>query len=90
MQLVGATNTYIRLPFICEGFLAGTIGASIAILVLFGAKAFLWPKLLFALPWLRLDAAAVNTPQLAMQLLLVGAAVGVVASWISVGRYLRT
>lgn len=89
MQLVGATNTYIRLPFICEGLLAGVFGASIAMLVLVLARAVLWPKLLFALPWLQLDAASINTLQLAMQLLLVGGAIGVIASWISVGRYLR-
>ena len=31
MQLVGATNTYIRLPFICEGLLDGVIGALLAV-----------------------------------------------------------
>ncbi len=31
MQLVGATNTYIRLPFICEGLLDGIVGALVAV-----------------------------------------------------------
>ena len=33
MQLVGATNTYIRLPFICEGLLDGLIGALVALAI---------------------------------------------------------
>ena len=39
MQLVGATNTYIRMPFICEGLIDGVFGSGIAVLVLAGARA---------------------------------------------------
>ena len=53
MQLVGATNTYIRLPFICEGLLDGLIGALVAVALLAVARATLWPRLL--------DAAAVGS-----------------------------
>ena len=49
MQLVGATNTYIRLPFICEGLLDGIIGALLAVGLLAIARATLWPRLLEAL-----------------------------------------
>ena len=90
MQLVGATNMYIRLPFICEGLLAGVFGALIAVVVLAVSKYELWPKLLLALPWVQLNAGVVNLPVLIAQLVLVGGAIGVVASWISVGRHLRT
>jgi len=90
MQLVGATNMYIRLPFICEGLLAGVFGALIAVVVLAISKYELWPKLLLALPWVQLNAGSVDLPVLVAQLVLVGGAIGVVASWISVGRHLRT
>jgi cell division transport system permease protein len=90
MQLVGATNAYIRLPFIAEGFLDGIAGALVAVILLGIAKAELFPKLAAALPFVQLNASAVDPVRLALELLLVGAAVGVVASWISVGRYLRT
>jgi cell division transport system permease protein len=83
MQLVGATNTYIRLPFICEGLL-------VALALLAGARAALWPRLLEALPWVQLTAMPVDARILAAQLILTGVAIGVLASWISVGRYLRT
>ena len=90
MQLVGATNTYIRLPFICEGLVAGIIGALVAVGLLAAARATLWPRLLEALPWAQLRAIPVDPRVLAGELLLVGAAIGIVASWISVGRHLRT
>lgn len=90
MQLVGATNTYIRLPFICEGLLDGVIGALAALALLAVARAALWPRLLEALPWVGLTAMPVDARILAAQLILAGAAIGALASWISVGRYLRT
>ncbi len=90
MQLVGATNLYIRIPFICEGLLDGLVGALFAVAILAIARATLWPKLLEALPWLALNAVAVDPLVLVAELFLVGGAVGVVASWISVGRHLRT
>lgn len=90
MQLVGATNTYIRLPFICEGLLDGVVGALFAIAVLAGAHAMLWPRLLEALPWIQLNVTTVNAGALIGELVLVGGAIGAIASWISVGRHLRT
>jgi len=90
MQLVGATSTYIRLPFICEGLLDGLIGALLAIALLAIARAALWPRLLEALPWAQLTIAPLDARLLSLELLAVGAAIGGVASWISVGRHLRT
>jgi cell division transport system permease protein len=90
MQLVGATNMYIRLPFICEGLLDGVLGAAVAIGILAVARASLVPKLAAALPWVQLNVVQIDISSLVLQLVLVGGAVGIVASWISVGRYLRT
>jgi cell division transport system permease protein len=90
MQLVGATGTYIRLPFICEGLLDGVVGALIAVALLAIARAALWPRLLEALPWVQLTAMPLDPRLLIAELVAVGAAIGVVASWISVGRHLRT
>lgn len=90
MQLVGATNMYIRLPFICEGLLDGLVGALLAVALLAAGRASLVPKLVAALPFLQLNAVKVDVLSLAPDLLAVGCAVGLIASWISVGRYLRT
>jgi cell division transport system permease protein len=90
MQLVGATNMYIRAPFICEGLLDGVIGSSIAVALLIVARFALWPKLVLALPWVQLNTTSVHGPSLVAELLLTGGAIGVISSWISVGRHLRT
>ncbi len=91
MQLVGATNTYIRLPFICEGLLDGLIGALVAVVLLAIARAALWPRLLEALPWAQLTVVPVDGRSPGrLELFAVGAAIGIVASWVSVGRHLRT
>ncbi len=87
MQLVGATNMYIRMPFIAEGMLAGLLGAVLAIAILFVARVQIIPKLAATLTFIPFHA---NEPLLAGECLLVGAVVGFIASWFSVGRYLRT
>jgi hypothetical protein len=48
------------------------------------------PKLSAALPFIPFGVARVDLPLLALELLGVGAAVGIVAAWASVGRHLRT
>ena len=89
MQLVGATNMYIRMPFICEGLLDGLAGALIAVGILAIARATIWPRLLEALPWVQLNVVSVGAGALVATLFAVGCAVGVVASWIAVGRHLQ-
>jgi cell division transport system permease protein len=87
MQLVGATNMYIRMPFIAEGMLAGILGAGIAIAVLALAEHQVVPRLASTLSFVTFH---VNELTLSVELLAVGAAVGLIASWFSVGRHLRT
>jgi cell division transport system permease protein len=86
MQLVGATNMYIRMPFIAEGMLAGLLGAAVAIGVLALAERQVVPKLASTLAFVTFH---VNELTLSLELLAVGAAVGLIASWFSVGRHLR-
>ncbi len=86
MQLVGATNMYIRMPFIAEGMLAGLLGAGLAIGVLALAEHQVVPKLASTLAFVTFR---VNELTLSLELLAVGAAVGLLASWFSVGRHLR-
>jgi cell division transport system permease protein len=90
MQLVGATNTYIRMPFICEGLIVGVVGALAAVCILAVAHATIWPRIVEALPFVQFNDAAVDVPSLIVQMLLVGGIVGVLAAWISVGRHLQT
>jgi cell division transport system permease protein len=90
MQLVGATNFYIRAPFICEGLLAGVAGALLAVAILAIARATIWPKLVSALLFIPLNSVSFQLGQMVVELLIVGGLVGIIASWIAVGRHLRT
>ena len=90
MQLVGATNMYIRAPFICEGLIAGVLGALIAVAILAIARFTLWPNLLLSLPFIQFGSTTINAPLFVAELLAAGGAIGVTASWYSVGRHLRT
>jgi cell division transport system permease protein len=90
MQLVGATNWTIRWPFVFEGVLTGLIGALVGLAFLWPAYHAIAPKLALDLPFLPLNLAAVPIGHLAVELLLVGGLVGMLASWFSVTRYLQT
>ena len=89
MQLVGATNGYIRGPFLAEGFIVGALGALLAVSCLFVARAEVLPKIMTALAFVPFEIAHVDEPHLVMQLLAAGTVVGVLSAWFSVSRHLR-
>ncbi len=89
MQLVGATNGYVRAPFLAEGFLTGTLGALVAILILGVLHAEVLPKITQTLSFIPFASAPVDVSRLVLELLGAGAIVGVFGAWVSVSRYLR-
>ena len=90
MQLVGATNLYIRAPFICEGMLSGLLGGLLAIGLLAAAQYAFAPQMEIVQTSVPLLRVHVDALLLTLELLAVGCLMGLVASWIAVGRYLRT
>ena len=88
MRLVGATNWFIRVPFLIEGVVEGLIGAGAAILGLFIMKvAFLdslRQKIKF-LPWIGTPEVIHYIPHL----LVAGVLVAVIAGLFAMGRYLE-
>ena len=90
MQLVGATRWTVRWPFVCEGIISGAIGAVIGLGILWIGYRTLVPKIALNLPFLPFKLESVPIGNLAFELLVVGAAVGMLASLVSVGRYLQT
>ena len=89
MQLVGATRWTVRWPFVFEGMLSGAIGAVGGLIILTIAYRTLVPKIELNLPFLPLKLESVPAGNLAFELLVVGTVVGMLASLVSVGRYLR-
>ncbi len=80
MRLVGATDGFIRAPFLLEGFLKGALGGLLAL----------------ALTWLAYQVvgqyftqAAYFDPVVATLGVIVGALIGLTGSAVSVGRHLR-
>ena len=90
MKLVGASNWYVRLPFMLEGTIQGFIGGALAIPMLFLMNnlmaGFVQDDYLELLRSLVVDSAVVwNTSLLVTG---IGAAVGVLGSLFAVGRFL--
>ena len=89
MRLVGASDSFIRWPFILEGILCGVIGALVAI----GLVAIVWDPIqpvmydVFKVPTI---VGTRFLATLSALLLAVGLAVGAIGSWISVRSYLAT
>jgi cell division transport system permease protein len=90
MQLVGATRWTVRWPFVFEGILTGVAGAVIGIAVLEFAYRTFAPKIAIDLPFLPFDFKVVPVGAIAFELLCTGALVGMLASMLSVSRYLRS
>ena len=80
MRLVGATDGFIRQPFLLEGGLKGAIGSMIAVALNYAA--------FVTLDRLLIETAFFNVAQ-AVVIILFGTALGLGASAVSVGRHLR-
>lgn len=90
MRLVGATKAYIRAPFLVEGMLQGSLGAGLALGILFAAYRFVAPTFNLASP-LFPTAAGQGFLESSMMVGLVGggAAIGALGSSIAVSRFLK-
>jgi len=90
MKLVGATNWFIRIPFMLEGLLQGVVGAAVSVGAVYGLNRFL--RNFFNEGGLELFRSfAIDSGQvtsIAVVLLLLGAVMGAVGSGIAVSRYL--
>jgi cell division transport system permease protein len=90
MKLVGATNLYVGAPILLEGAIQGLLGAGLAAATLGVSNLLLLPRVREALPLAaRLVAADILPGRLLGALLLGGAVLGLVASAISLQRFLR-
>jgi cell division transport system permease protein len=89
MKLVGASDSFVRTPFVLEGLVQGLIGALPAALLV------VWMNSLFVgwaqenLPFFPISSGAVNALIILLFLLFVGALVGVAGSFFSVRRFLK-
>ena len=91
MKMVGATNGFIRLPYVVEGFILGMLGASIAFFAMWGLYS-----------WMLTELNTLDTLQLftfvpfeelliPMVTIFAGAGlfVGIVGSWTSIRKFMN-
>ncbi len=91
MRLVGATNAYIRWPFIVEGVLYGLIAVIITTVILLPLLSSFVPRVNGFLGT-SLNLTSVNSTllwQLVGMQLLLGLILGILSSLFAVGRYLK-
>jgi cell division transport system permease protein len=89
MKLVGATDGYVRAPFLMEGALQGLLGAAVAVGAVFAAQHWLLPRAAEAFAFAAGVGAAHLLPLQAAALLAAGGLVGFLGSWIAVARFLK-
>lgn len=90
MRLVGASNPYIRMPFIFEGIIYGTISAVAVMIILFPLIKFAAPYLGGAVSVRDVQANFMHNLWLIFLIQLVtGVALGTISSFIAIRRYLK-
>jgi cell division transport system permease protein len=89
MKLVGATDAYVRLPFVIEGALQGFCGAILAIGALAAVQRFVLPRAAAAFAFASGVPAPHVSPAHCGLLVAAGALVGLCGSYLAVARFLR-
>jgi len=89
MRLVGASNWFIRTPFLMEGVIQSMIGAVLAI----GSLSLVWlyilPALKESLPFLPITLSGTAAAQVSLILIGAGIIIGLAGSGLALRRYLK-
>lgn len=83
MKLVGATNWFVRGPFIVEGFIQGILASTVAVILLFMSYNFVLGKLTELIPFFTMDVGIDQLVKLAIKLFMMGVVLGISGSLIS-------
>lgn len=89
MRLVGASNWFIRTPFLMEGVIQSMIGAFLAI----GSLSLVWlyvlPSVKESLPFLPITLSGTVAAQVSGILIVAGVVIGLAGSGLALRRYLK-
>jgi cell division transport system permease protein len=89
MKLVGATNWFVRLPFMLEGMICGLVGAILSVALLWLSYDLLLRERLQSSQFSGDDVQGISFVSLAILLLLAGTFLGALGSGITMRRFLR-
>ncbi len=88
MKLVGATNWFVRGPFMLEGLICGLVGSAVAIVLLLLGKELALPAILGRIESSS-DVEALAFSLNAVILLIVGLTIGALGSGLTMRRFLK-
>ena len=89
MRLVGASNGFIRGPFVMEGILQALVGAILAIICISVLRVTVMPKLATMVTFLPLTVAASTYTAIYGILIVAGIVVGALGSALAMRKYLK-
>ncbi len=90
MRLVGASNAYIRLPFLFEGIIYGVVASVISMALLFFAIKFLVPYSARLIPNINIiNLYLSNFATIFGMQILIGSFLGILSSWFAIRKYLK-
>ena len=89
MRLVGASNNFIRGPFLMEGALHAIIGAGLAIVLMEVLRRVALPQIQNSLPWLPINIPGSDFGLIYLMLLVSGLVIGLLGSALAMRRYLK-
>jgi cell division transport system permease protein len=89
MRLVGASNWFIRAPFILEGVFQALIGAVLALGAIFTFHSWGLPLIRQAVSFMTISVTGSVLTQISFTLVLGGIVIGVLGSWIAMRKYLK-
>lgn len=89
MKFLGATNWFVRLPFLLEGMALGLFGSLLAVAVIYVGYISLVGNIQFSLPFMQLVTDRREILPVLEGLTLLGIAIGASGSMISVRKFLK-
>ena len=91
MKMVGATNNFIRWPFVLEGFILGLLGALIAFIAQWGIYELITDLIVsnYSVTFITLVPFSVVTIPMLIVFLIIGFLVGVGGSVLAIKNYLK-
>jgi len=88
LKLVGATNRFVKIPFMIEGSIQGLLGGAVALFILFLAYIIAITRIDISIGFASLNIVFLS-PQIILFLLLMSVIIGFIGSTISLGRFFR-